>query len=157
MTSCPWITANRKFGFIHLFPSHKIIVWKLMCIGNPALLHEGPAGRCETQVWNLYVLCWLYISFPPHIFTGLIYWVIYWVLRNNSLVHSFAVTRFCDTLVLTISSSLSSTATSSPFFTIAWERVSWPFLGNHYAYFRLGHLASQSCIQTLPLTAFGHH
>jgi hypothetical protein len=52
----------------------------------------------------------------------------YWVLRNNSSVQSVAVTRSCDTLVLT-ASSLSSLATSSPFFILPWEKVSWPFFG----------------------------
>jgi hypothetical protein len=33
-----------------VFISHEIIVRKFVYIGNPVLSHEGPAGRCETQM-----------------------------------------------------------------------------------------------------------
>ncbi len=50
-----------------------------------------------------------------------------WILGNNCSVQCVAVTCFCDTLILTESSS--STAASTPFFffTIPWERVIWLF------------------------------
>jgi hypothetical protein len=43
--------------------------------------------------------------------------------EEQLLVHRIAVTQFCETVVLTASSSLSS-ATSSPFFILPCERVS---------------------------------
>jgi hypothetical protein len=64
---------------------------------------------------------------PPHLtclMCGESY--IYRVLRNDSSVHSVAVARSCDTLVLTASSS-SSSVTSSPFFILPRERVNWLF------------------------------
>ncbi len=53
---------------------------------------------------------------------------IYWVLRNNSSVPNVAITLSCDTLILTTSSS-SSCLTSSPFFFLPQERVSWTSFG----------------------------
>ncbi len=49
------------------------------------------------------------------------------MLRNNSSVHSVAVTQFCDTLVLTASTSSSNATSSSHSFSSYPERVSWPF------------------------------
>jgi hypothetical protein len=71
--------------------------------------------------------CWPPIS-PPHIFTFLIrgesMYSIYRVLRNNSYVHSVAVTWSCGTLVPTALWS-SSSATSSSFLILPWERVQY--------------------------------
>ncbi len=120
------IPGDRKIGFIH-HPQSQNIVWKVVNYWNPVLSHQRPAGRC----WNLagIALCVMKtIRSPPHILTCLICEesYIYSVLRNNSSVHSVAITRSCNTLVLTASSQL-STATSYPFWTLPWERVSWPF------------------------------
>ncbi len=91
------------------------------------LSHEGLAGRCEPS-WDC-SKCHVTIRFlPSPLPTLLPSWnqerttYINWVLRKNSSVHSVTVTWSCDTLVLTASSS-SSTATSSPFFNIPWDRV----------------------------------
>jgi hypothetical protein len=80
---------------------------------------------------------------------------IYWVLANNSSVHSVTVTQFCDTLVLTTSSSSSSSATSSPFFFLPWERVSSTFLGLYYASFLTRPLGLLRLFSTLPWASFG--
>ncbi len=90
---------------------------------KPCILHEGPAGRCETQLGPLYVLCWPSESCPPpHLY---LFYIgdsyIYWILRNNTSIISVTITQSCDTLVLTASSS-SSSLTSSPFFFLPWER-----------------------------------
>ncbi len=95
--------------------------------------------RSSWEVWDPAgppsVPCWPNGSSPPHIFTCLICGesYIYRVLRNDSSVHSVAVTPSCATVVLTISSS--SSVTLSPFFFFPWERISWIFLCCHYASF----------------------
>ncbi len=80
----------------------------------------NPAGPIECVVLTIHIL----LLMVDHLICRESY--IYGVLRKNSSVHSVAVTQSCDTLVVTASSSLSS-ATSSPFFFLPWERVSWTF------------------------------
>jgi hypothetical protein len=95
---------------------------------------------------------------PPHIWPS---WYVkrasytYWLLRNNSSVHSIAVTCSYEELVLTASSS-SSSATSSPFLILPWERVSWTFLGCHYASFPTRSLGCLVLLFNSPLSVFGH-
>ncbi len=104
---CTCIAGNIKNGFIVL-PSHKIIVQKYLAHRK---LYNLRSGRtCETQLSPPNVLCWPFVSsLPPHMVDHLICRGSYinWVLRNNSLVDSVAVTRSCDALVLTASSSSS--------------------------------------------------
>jgi hypothetical protein len=69
--------------------------------------------------------------------------------------YSVAVTRSCDTLVLTTSSSSSPSATSSPFFFLPWQRVSWTFLVCHYASFPTRSLGFLELFSTFPLSVFG--
>ncbi len=92
------IVGNRKRSFV-LIPSHKII----------------------EQLLTVRIL--------PPTFTCLICGESYryWVQENNSSVHSVTVILSYDTLVLT-TSSLSPSSTSSIFFFLPWERVSWTFL-----------------------------
>ncbi len=97
----------------------------------------------------------------PHIVNHLICRESYrnWVLRKNSSVHSVTVTWSCDILVLMASSSSlssSSSATLSPFFFLPWERVSWAFLGCHYASFLIRSLGFLELFSNSTLSAFGH-
>ncbi len=93
---------------------------------NPVMHYGGLAGRWEPSWDHLKVLHWPSISSPPHLSADIGESYKYWVLRKNSLVLSVAVTKFCDALVLTSSSSSASPSTS-PFFNILWDRVSWLF------------------------------
>ncbi len=93
------IAKNAKFGFIHLIQS-EINCMKICVLCKPCLI----AWRVSWEVWSqpglLYMLCWLFVSFPPsHIFTCLICEenYIYRILRNNWSIHSVTVTRICDT------------------------------------------------------------
>jgi hypothetical protein len=52
-----WIARNRKIGFIHL-PQ------KTRTYRKPFKLHEGPAGRCETQLGRINVFV-LIVRIPP--------------------------------------------------------------------------------------------
>jgi hypothetical protein len=121
------ITWNRKNGFI-VVPSRKKTVQKNRSYRKPCNPQWGPGWSCETNLGQLKVSCWPSLSPPLPWLTLLICRgsYIYWVLRNNSSVHNVAVTRSYDTLVLTSLSS-SSSATSSPFFFLPWERVIWTF------------------------------
>jgi hypothetical protein len=116
--------------------------------------------RHSWEVWGPtsphIVACGSSISPPPSCFTCLICGEsnIYWVLRNNSSVHSVDVTLSCDTLVL-ITSSSSTSLTSSPFFFLPQERVSWTFFGCHYSSFLTRSLAFLELICNTPLSTFG--
>ncbi len=79
---------------------------------------------------------------------------IYWLLKNNSSVHSVAVSLSSDTLVLTASSS-SSSSTSSPIFFLPWERLSLIFLGCHYASFLKRSFGFLELFSNSPLSFFG--
>ncbi len=63
------VAEIRKIGFIHLSHSTnnciKIHEHRKLCF-----THEGPAGRCETQMGLLYLSCWS--SVPPSYFYTLI-------------------------------------------------------------------------------------
>ncbi len=87
---CLCISGNRNIGFI----CHKIIAWKFMCIGNPVLPHEEPAGKYETQVGPPNVQYCVDRPYPPpatfdlsdvirELHTVYVHTRIYWVLRNN--------------------------------------------------------------------------
>jgi hypothetical protein len=94
-----------------VFPSHKIIVLKPVFSGNPV---EDQLGGVKHS-WDHY-MCHVdlpYPSPPPHFYLSDMWGDLY---GNNSSIHSVAVIRSCDTLVLMASSSSSST--SSPFFIL---------------------------------------
>jgi hypothetical protein len=82
----------------------------------------NPAGPAECVVLTIGILppcpSWLTIWYAGR--------ATVYILRINYSVHSVAVTQFCEPLFLAASSSLSS-ATSSPFFFLPWERVSLTF------------------------------
>ncbi len=80
---------------------------------------------------------------------------IYRVLRNNFSVHSATVTRSCDTLVLTASSSSSLLEATYPVFFLCWEIVSWTFLGCHYAHFLNRSIGFLELFSSSPLSIFG--
>ncbi len=143
MCICIVLPGIEKISLI-VIPSHKIMYENWQVSETLQI-----AWRSSWEVWNpagtakciMLTICIL--PPPPHIWpVWCVERAIYIrVLRNNSLVHSVAVTRSCDILVLTTSSS-SSSDTSSPFFILLWERVSWPFLGvTNYACSWLGPLA----------------
>jgi hypothetical protein len=116
-------------------------------------------GRCETQL-GPHKCVLLTICYPPSWLTFLICGeryckYIYWVLRNNSSVHSVAFTQTCDTLLLTSSSS-SSSATSSHIFFLPWERVSRTFLGYHHASFLTRSLCFLELFSDSLFSVFGH-
>ncbi len=149
------ITGNRKSSFI-IFPSHKIIVQNILSYRKLWNLRWGPAGRCETQLAPLMWRVDCLYSPPPQGFTCVICGesYIYWVQGNNSSVCSVAVTLSCDTLVLTTLSSF-SLSTSSLFFFLPWERVSWTFLGCHYANFLTRSLGCLERFSNSPLSFLG--
>jgi hypothetical protein len=82
---------------------------------KPCLLHEGPAGRCETQLGSPNVV----LTVPPHTFylSDMLRELYILSPEDQLLSHRVTVTRFCDTLVLTALLS-SPSATSSPFFIL---------------------------------------
>jgi hypothetical protein len=106
-------------------PSHKIIVQNIGSFRKLCNPRWGVAARCETQLACLMTVRILLAT------AWYVERVIYteW---NNSSVHSVAVTLSCDTLT---ESTSSSSSTWTPFFFLPWERISWIFLGYHYASF----------------------
>ncbi len=110
------LPGKETYGFICLTQS-KIIVKNSCRFENPysAIWRFGWERKLSQD--HLYVSHWPSISCPSH--TSVVIWrdsYLYWVLRNNSPVHSIAVTGLCETLVLTSSSS--TTQMTSPFFII---------------------------------------
>jgi hypothetical protein len=87
-----------------LYSSSPVTKWlyRNLCTSGPYFI----AWRTSWEVWNPIgiVLCHIARPFPPppFIFTCLICGesYTYQALRNNSSVHSVAVTQFCDTLIL---------------------------------------------------------
>jgi hypothetical protein len=92
------VSPEKKNGFI-VFPRHKIILQKSGLIGN-----FRTCGEARLRY---------HIDLPPphmvdHLICG----------EEQFLSTQPAVTRPCDTIVLTVSSTSSSSATSSPFFIL---------------------------------------
>jgi hypothetical protein len=122
--------GNRKIVFI-IFPSHKIIVWKISgLIGSTVTRGKVQLGGLRPS-WAHQMCCvdcpypssptWLTIWYAGRA----IYVHLVWPSEMQGELYMF--TWFCDTLVLTATSSSSSSATSSPFFFLPLERVKWPF------------------------------
>jgi hypothetical protein len=119
------VLPGREKSGLFIFPQLQNNCLKISVHRKPCFI----AWRTSWEVWNPAgtALCALLtVHSSAHIFTSLICGKSYiHILRNNSSVHSVAVTRSCDTLVLTASSS--SSAASSLYFNLPWQRVCWPF------------------------------
>ncbi len=138
---------------IHIvFPSHKLIVQKSSFIGNLVICGEVWLGGVRPSWARL--MYGVDHPYPaPHMVDHLICGKSY--MNILSAEEQFLTTQcHCHhglvcTLVLTASSS-SSSATASPFFFLPWKRVSWTFLGCHYASFPNRSLSFLEYCPTLP-------
>ncbi len=114
---------------------------------KPWISHEGPAGRCETQLWPLNVLFWLSIP-PPHNFT---------YLRcgerfiSSNAEQFLSIQRLCHSVLWHTGSPhciiiiIISNIISLLHLTLKKSKLT--LLGCHYARFWLGPLAFYSCFQ----------
>ncbi len=126
-------------------------------IGNPFYCMKDQLGGVKPS-WD-WSRCHVNYLFPPtpRIFNCMIYRESYIQILSpeEQFLSTQVVTRPCDILVLSTSSS-SSSATSSPFFISPWERVSWPFFRLSLCMFSGKSLGFLELFPTLPLSIFGH-
>ncbi len=101
-------------------PGIETLAWFLF----PVVSHEGSTGRCA-QLGLMQVLCRSSIFSPPRFYLSDMWRELYTLSPEEQFLSTqCGFTQFCNTLVLTASSS-SSTAMSSPLCIIPWEWVRW--------------------------------
>ncbi len=106
---------------------------------KPCFFHMRAWLEDVSPAWTArcVLLTVLFLHPPPYIFTCLICGQSYCIYTESwGIIPQYTLLLTLGFVTHWFSSQLSlSTATSSPFFTISWERLSWPFLGFHYAVF----------------------
>ncbi len=126
---------------------------------DPILLHEGLAWRCGIQLGPFCVI--LPVRFPPpiHFYLSDMWRELY----LPSPEEQFLSTQCCCHSVLWHTdsqfSALSSPSntTSSLFFILPWESVSWPFFRLSLCVFLVRSLSFLELFLTLPLSDFGNY
>ncbi len=132
------IAGNRKNGFI-VFPVKKIIVQQILgLIGNSVTHGKAQQGGVRPSWAHQNVPCWPFVP-PPTTWLSIwyagraIYSECWGTIPQYMVLLSLCLVTV--TLVLTTSSSLTSANFTCLLLLTLRKRVSWTFLGFHYAIF----------------------